>query len=143
MRERKELATCQLPASVRCIDCSSDGKFVAFGHVCGVLSVFKALDLFKARASVVDIIKNDSAGDSSMFWRSQPGSVTTANLFASSVSATQSAGSKTKSSASAAAASALLAVDGCVYAGVHRRENITDLKFSPCGRCVDLLIDPF
>ena len=143
MRERKELATCQLPASVRCIDCSSDGKLVAFGHVCGVVSVFKALDLFKARSSFVDTIKNDSAGDSSMFWRSQPGSVTTANLFASSVAAAKSAGSKTKSSASAAAASALLAVDGCVYAGVHRRENITDLKFSPCGRCVDRLIDPF
>jgi hypothetical protein len=143
MRERKELAAGQLPASVRCIDCSSDGKLVAFGHVCGVLSVFKALDLFKARASFVDTVKNESAGDSSMFWRSQPGSVTTANLFASSVAAAKSAGSKTKSSASAATASELLAVDGCVYAGVHRRENIADLKFSPCGRCVYNLIDSF
>jgi hypothetical protein len=56
--------------------------------------------------------------------------------FAFSSSAAQTHGSKARSSASAATASQLLAIKGCVYAGVHRRETITDVKFSPCARCV-------
>jgi hypothetical protein len=143
MRERKELATGQLPAPIRCIHCSYDGSLVAFGHASGLLSVFKASDLFESSPAGSQAAPQSSDSDS-MFWRSQPGTVTTGNLFAPSMSSSQvpaskvkPSSSKSKSSATASAcASALLAVPGCVYAGLHRRENITDVKFSPCGMCV-------
>ena len=141
MRERKELAAAQLPAPVRCIHCSSDSKLVAFGHTSGLVSVYKTYELLQSPSSLAAAIATKAAKDearsaeaASMFWRTELGTVTTGNLFATSGSTT--AGSKARSSASAAVASQLLAVVGCVYAGVHRRENITDVKFSPCSRCV-------
>jgi WD40 repeat protein len=145
MRERKELATGQLPAPIRCIHCSYDGSLVAFGHSSGLLSVFKASDFFESSASLAGSQAAPQSADSgSMFWRSQPGTVTTGSLFAPSMSSSQVAASKVKPSSSkskssataSACASELLAVPGCVYAGIHRRENITDVKFSPCGMCV-------
>jgi hypothetical protein len=144
MRERKELAAAQLPAPVRCIHCSSDGKLIAFGHASGLLSVFKTSEMFESSVSVAEPQdESKTAHDASLFWRSQPGSVTTGSLFApysssshAGASNTNSSASKSKSSATASLASELLAVRGCVYTGIHRRENITDVKFSPCGMCV-------
>ena len=143
MRERKELAAAQLPAPVRCIHCSPDFTLIAFGHTSGLVSVYKASELLQSPASLAAAIAIKAAKDeaqlaeaASMFWRTDPGTITTGNLFASSSSAAQTAGSKARSSASAATASQLLSIKGCVYAGVHRRETITDVKFSPCARCV-------
>ena len=141
MRERKEVASAQLPAPIRCIHCSSDGTLIAFGHSMGLLSVFKTKDLLNSTSVLSE--QNQASKDAiqsakadSMFWRTQSGTVSTASLFVSTGTASQLAGSKTKSSsaASTAMASELRAVCGCVYVGIHRRECVTDVKFSPCGR---------
>ncbi len=134
MRERKEVASAQLPAPIRCTHCSSDGILIAFGHSSGLLSVFKTADLLNSPSALDEASASRDDKADAMFWRAQPGFVTTANLFSGTTP--QHAGSKTKSSASAAVASELGAVRGCVYVGIHRRECVTDVKFSPCGRCV-------
>jgi hypothetical protein len=135
MRDRKQIATAQLPAPIRCVHCSSDGKLIAFGHTSGLLSVFKASDFLNSPVTLADanqLSKNVSQSADSMFWRTQPSA--TACLFISSTDSSKTAGSKAKSSASAALASDLRAMSGCVYVGLHRRECIMDVKFSPCGR---------
>ena len=88
MRERKELAAAQLPAPVRCIHCSPDFMLIAYGRTNGLMSVYNTSEHLQSPASLAAAIAIKAAKDeaqlaetASMFRRTDPGTITTGNLF--------------------------------------------------------------